>query len=205
MVMKITFEQAWTDISQARKYREEELEGRARVCARRGVGKAIRAYFSDVGASDTEGNILLLIPKMLERSEISSSAREYAGHFMLAVNTNHELPDGIDLILEAEKIILELEHLSQRENTRSRPMPETQNTKIKMYGTNWCSDTRRAKAVFDRNQIDYEYIDIDKDADGRAFVQSANNGMRSVPTIVFSDGSILVEPSNAELESKLGL
>ena len=76
---------------------------------------------------------------------------------------------------------------------------------IIMYGTNWCSDTRRARAVLDRNQIAYTYIDIDKDANGKAYVQSVNNGMRSVPTIVFPDGSILVEPSNAELESKLGV
>ena len=84
-------------------------------------------------------------------------------------------------------------------------MSEPQNTGIKMYGTNWCGDTRRARAVFDRNQIDYEYIDIDKNADGKAYVQSVNNGMRSVPTILFPDGSILVEPSNSELEYKLGL
>jgi glutaredoxin len=83
-------------------------------------------------------------------------------------------------------------------------MSET-NEKIVMYGTNWCYDSRRARAVFDQNQIPYEWIDIDTDMDGRSFVEKVNRGYRSVPTIVFPDGSILVEPSNTELSKKLGL
>jgi mycoredoxin len=35
------------------------------------------------------------------------------------------------------------------------------------------------------------------------YAQQFNGGCRSVPTIVFPDGSVLVEPSNAELEAKL--
>lgn len=77
--------------------------------------------------------------------------------------------------------------------------------KIIMYGTTWCYDTRRAQMIFDNNKIPYVWIDIDKDADGRKYVESVNNGCRSVPTIVFPDGSILVEPSNLELNRKLGL
>ncbi len=40
---------------------------------------------------------------------------------------------------------------------------------------------------------------------GGASVQQANNGRQIIPTILFEDGSILVEPSNAELASKLGI
>jgi mycoredoxin len=57
----------------------------------------------------------------------------------------------------------------------------------------------------DRNQIPYHWIDIDADADGRRFVEQVNHGNRSVPTIVWKDGSILVEPSVDELEKKLGI
>ena len=77
--------------------------------------------------------------------------------------------------------------------------------KIIMYGTTWCYDTRRAQMILDRNHIPYVWIDIDKDLEGRKFVESVNRGYRSVPTIVFPDGSILVEPSNAELSKKLGV
>ena len=77
--------------------------------------------------------------------------------------------------------------------------------KIKVYGTQWCGDTRRATNYFKENQIDYDWIDIDLDQEGRKYVESVNNGCRSVPTIVFPDGSILVEPSQSQLRSKLGL
>jgi mycoredoxin len=76
---------------------------------------------------------------------------------------------------------------------------------IKMYGTRWCFDCRRAKRIFDRNNIPYSWINIDKDKEGEQFVIDTNNGMRSVPTIVFTDGSILVEPSKRELAKKLGV
>lgn len=75
--------------------------------------------------------------------------------------------------------------------------------KIKMYGTRWCGDTRRARRVLDERQIAYEWIDIDHDSAAEQFVKESNRGNRSVPTIVFPDQSILVEPSNQELQDKL--
>jgi mycoredoxin len=75
--------------------------------------------------------------------------------------------------------------------------------KLIVYGTRWCGDTRRARRVLDNQQINYLWIDIDKDKKGEEFVISTNKGNRSVPTIVFPDQSILVEPSNQELNEKL--
>ncbi len=83
-------------------------------------------------------------------------------------------------------------------------MSESQ-AKIIMYGTTWCYASRQARSLFDQNQIPYQWIDIDSDMEGRKYVESVNRGFRSVPTIVFPDGSILVEPSNAELCRKLGV
>jgi glutaredoxin-like protein len=77
--------------------------------------------------------------------------------------------------------------------------------KIIMYGTTWCYDTRRARTILEQNNIAYVWVDIDTDMEGRKYVESVNRGYRSVPTIVFPDGSILVEPSNMELNRKLGL
>jgi glutaredoxin-like protein len=74
---------------------------------------------------------------------------------------------------------------------------------ITIFGTWWCGDCSRTLRYFDRNQIFYKWVDIDKDEKGEEFVLSINNGMRSVPTIVFEDGSILVEPTDAELRLKL--
>jgi mycoredoxin len=79
-------------------------------------------------------------------------------------------------------------------------MPET---RMKVYGTTWCPDCLRAKQVLARHSISYDWIDISSDAEARAYLEKINRGNRSVPTIVFTDGSIMVEPSNSELEKKL--
>ncbi len=75
--------------------------------------------------------------------------------------------------------------------------------KIKVYGTKWCPDCARAKQVFGKLNVVYEWIDIEQSPDAAAYVQKVNGGKRSVPTIVFPDGSVLVEPSNPVLENKL--
>ena len=78
-----------------------------------------------------------------------------------------------------------------------------QENAVILFGTCWCGDCSRVRKFFDQNQISYHWIDIDGDESGEEFVLSTNNGMRSVPTIVFEDGSILVEPTLAELQYKL--
>ena len=83
-------------------------------------------------------------------------------------------------------------------------MSETKD-KIKIYGTNWCGDTRRARQFFADHKIDYEWIDIDQDKTAAEYVKSVNNGCRSVPTILFPDGSLLVEPSSMQLREKLNI
>jgi glutaredoxin len=76
---------------------------------------------------------------------------------------------------------------------------------IVVYGTDWCGDCRRTRRFLDSNIIPYRWINIDQDKAGEQFVLLNNRGMRSVPTLVFGDGSILVEPSNLALAQKLGL
>ena len=76
---------------------------------------------------------------------------------------------------------------------------------IIVYGTNWCGDCKRAKQFLAEHLVKFRWIDIDKDAEARTYVERVNKGKRSVPTIVFDDGSILVEPSNAQLAQKLGV
>ncbi len=78
-------------------------------------------------------------------------------------------------------------------------------TDITMYGTPWCSDCKRTKKFFGEQRVHYEFIDVDTDAEGLAVVERVNEGKQIIPTLVFGDGSILVEPSNAQLAAKLGL
>lgn len=74
---------------------------------------------------------------------------------------------------------------------------------IIMYGTQWCPDCHRSKRVLESKDITFKWVDIAREPDAAAEVERLNKGYRSVPTIVFPDGSILVEPSEAELEKKL--
>jgi mycoredoxin len=78
-----------------------------------------------------------------------------------------------------------------------------ENTRIVLYGTVWCSSTWFARRFLDELQIPYRWVDIDQDSQAATYVEEINRGCRSVPTIVFPDGSILVEPSQPELERKL--
>jgi glutaredoxin-like protein len=77
--------------------------------------------------------------------------------------------------------------------------------KIIIYGADWCVDCLRAKRFLNQFNISYRWINIDRDESGEEFVLNVNKGMRSIPTIVFEDGSILVEPSNILLAQRLGI
>lgn len=72
-----------------------------------------------------------------------------------------------------------------------------------MYGAEWCGDCRRSKRFMDENKVNYNYIDVEADASASEKVIEINGGMRSIPVIVFPDGSHLTEPSDNDLKAKL--
>jgi glutaredoxin len=75
---------------------------------------------------------------------------------------------------------------------------------IIVYGTTWCGDCYRTRRFLDKQSVPYRWINIDEDIDAEQIVLKLNRGMRSVPTILFPDGTMLVEPSNTALSQKLG-
>jgi len=77
--------------------------------------------------------------------------------------------------------------------------------KITVYGAPWCPDCRMSKQFLGEQRIAYDWVDIDQDQEGRAYVQQVNDGKQIIPTVVFQDGSVLVEPTNAQLAAKLGI
>ena len=76
---------------------------------------------------------------------------------------------------------------------------------ITLYGAYWCPDCRRSKKFLGEQFVPFKWIDIEQDKEAEQYVLQKNNGKRIIPTIVFEDGSFLVEPTNAELAKKLGL
>ena len=73
--------------------------------------------------------------------------------------------------------------------------------KIKFYGTATCTDCAYSKKILDEHEIKYEYIGLEDNAEAVAEVVKMNGGFQSVPTIVFPNGQVLVEPSREELLS----
>ena len=82
---------------------------------------------------------------------------------------------------------------------------EFMSDKIIIYGANWCPDCRRAKQFFGEHRIPYEWIDITDNDEAIAYVEKVNEGNRSIPTIIYPDGTIHVEPSNAEMAEQTGV
>lgn len=74
---------------------------------------------------------------------------------------------------------------------------------ITMYGAEWCGDCRRSKRFLDSNSVVYNYIDVEADTSASDKVIEINGGMRSIPVIVFPDGTHLTEPSDSALKEKL--
>ena len=76
-------------------------------------------------------------------------------------------------------------------------------TKIKMYGTTTCKDCIVAKEVFQELGTDYEFINMEDSEEATEKAIELNNGERKIPVILFSDNSILVEPTRDELKAKM--
>ncbi|MFZ9926678.1 MAG: mycoredoxin [Candidatus Nanopelagicaceae bacterium] len=74
---------------------------------------------------------------------------------------------------------------------------------ITMYAADWCGDCRRSKRLLAELNVPYTLIDVDADESAAEKVIAINNGMRSIPVIVFNDGTHLTEPSDAALKEKL--
>ena len=73
---------------------------------------------------------------------------------------------------------------------------------VKVYGADWCGDTKRTLSYLDELNIDYEYIDVEKDREASDWVKSQNDGKEIKPTVVIGS-QILAVPSEDELDAAL--
>ena len=72
-----------------------------------------------------------------------------------------------------------------------------------IYSTQWCGYCHRLTRQLDREGVAYEYVDIEDDPEAAAFVMGVNGGNRTVPTVLFEDGTALTNPSLAQVLSRL--
>jgi thioredoxin reductase (NADPH) len=76
---------------------------------------------------------------------------------------------------------------------------------LTVYGTTWCPDCKRSKQFLGDQRVRYQWVNIEQDPEAMVYVEQINDGKRIVPTIICPNGTILVEPSNAELAAEMGL
>ncbi len=74
---------------------------------------------------------------------------------------------------------------------------------VTMYTTPWCGYCHRLKTQLDREGIRYELVDIERQPEAAAIVESANNGNQTVPTLVYADGTAMTNPSVIQVKQKL--
>ncbi|MGA1449914.1 MAG: mycoredoxin [Candidatus Nanopelagicales bacterium] len=77
------------------------------------------------------------------------------------------------------------------------------NKSITVYSADWCGDCRSSKRLLDSLGVEYHEINVEEDPTASEKVIEINGGVRSIPVIVFSDGSHLTEPSDNALKAKL--
>jgi mycoredoxin len=73
---------------------------------------------------------------------------------------------------------------------------------VKVYGTDWCEDTRHAREFLDRLGVQYRYVDIEQDEGAAQWVREQNGGKERKPTVDVA-GQVLCLPTDHELTSAL--
>jgi mycoredoxin len=76
-------------------------------------------------------------------------------------------------------------------------------TSITIYSADWCGDCVRSKRLLDSLEVSYELIDVESVPGASEKVIEINGGVRSIPVILFPDGTHLTEPSDIDLKAKL--
>ena len=74
---------------------------------------------------------------------------------------------------------------------------------VTMYTTTWCGYCRRLKSQLDTAGIAYREVDVEQVPDAANLVERINGGNRTVPTLVFPDGTALTNPSIADIKAQL--
>ena len=85
------------------------------------------------------------------------------------------------------------------DGTGLRPEPGS----VTMFTTSWCGYCRRLKAQLDRDGVPFTEVDIEARPEHADYVESVNGGNRTVPTVLFPDGSAATNPSLGEVLARL--
>jgi glutaredoxin len=74
--------------------------------------------------------------------------------------------------------------------------------RVKVYGADWCEDTRRTRKHLDNLGVAYDYVNIEENEQAARWVREQNDGKERKPTVKLGEQTLSV-PDDAELESAL--
>ncbi len=86
-------------------------------------------------------------------------------------------------------------------SARVRPVFEG----IRVLGSRWSPQSYTVREFLTRNQVPYQWNDIDQDPAARSLVTQVAGDSARLPVVLFADGSALEAPGAAELAGKVGL
>ncbi len=76
---------------------------------------------------------------------------------------------------------------------------------IRVAGALWSNSSHQVKDFLTRNQIPYQWLDIEKDREAKVLTNTVESGDELLPVVFFPDGSVMVEPELRQLAEKVGL
>lgn len=122
-------------------------------------------------------------------------------HFKdITVSTRRQIVQNVTTLVIISAILTP--YILEKPAITMNDLYTTTPTQIVMYTTEYCPDCVRAKKFFEANNIPYLRVGLEGNMKATEFVIQVNRGYRSVPTIIFPDGSILVEPNSEQLKAK---
>lgn len=76
---------------------------------------------------------------------------------------------------------------------------------VRVFGTTWSPSTYEVKAFLARNEVPYQFLDIERDATAAATAKAAASGSAELPVVVLEDNTPFVNPEKAELATAVGI
>lgn len=76
---------------------------------------------------------------------------------------------------------------------------------IRVTGALWSNSSHEVKDFLTRNQVPYQWLDIEKDREAKVLVKTVESGDEQLPIVFFPDGSVMVEPKLRQLAERVGL
>ena len=74
---------------------------------------------------------------------------------------------------------------------------------VKVYGADWCGDTKRTLQQLDKLGVVYDYINVEEDEEAARWVREQNDGKERKPTVKLGEQAVLSVPDETTLESAL--